>query len=394
MTTTHPVGPSAPPHPNWSAVFSLALCVTALVTAELLPVSLLTPMAASLGVTVGSAGQAVTVTSLVALLSSLFAAVIARRLDRKTVVLTFTASFTAANLVVAAAPSYAWLLMGRVLLGIALGGFWSMVAAVTMRVVPASFVAKALSIVFAGVSIAMAVASPLGTYAGVLVGWRGVFVAAGGLGIVTFVWQWLALPAIPSNGASRLSTLFRVGARPGVPLGMLGMMLAFGGHFAFFTYTRPFLENVTHLSVPGISFALLIFGVANVLGTFAFGALIEHRLRAVLVVAPLAITLASAALLAVGSSADATIMLLGVWGFAFGAIPVAWTTWVTRTVPDKTESAGGLQVAAIQVAITAGAALGGTLVDHRGPYAALLVSAAAMLFSALASFGLRTGDSS
>lgn len=370
---------------NWSAVFSLALCVTGLVTAELLPVSLLTPMAAALDVSAGTAGQAVTVTSLVALVASLFTAVVSRKLDRKTVVLTFSALFTAANLVVAAAPSYSWLLLGRVLLGVALGGFWSMAASVTMRLIPGEHIAKALSIVFAGVSISMAVASPLGTYAGALIGWRGVFVAAAGVGIVTFAWQWRVLPTIPPGAVSRLSTVFHVARRPGIALGMTGMMLAFGGHFAFFTYMRPFLESVTRLSVPGISLTLLVFGVANVFGTFAFGALIQHRLRAVLVSAPLVIMLAAAALLVAGSAEWAAIVLLGAWGFAFGAVPVAWTTWVTRAAPDETESASGLQVAAIQISITAGAALGGTLVDARGPQAALVVSAVMLLFSAVAS---------
>jgi predicted MFS family arabinose efflux permease len=109
---------------NWSAVYSLALGVIGFVSAELLPVSLLTPIAADLGVSDGVAGQAVATTAIVAMFSSLLIASVIRSIDRRYVLLLFTASLVASNLLAAFAVNYAMLLTGRLVLGLGLGGFW------------------------------------------------------------------------------------------------------------------------------------------------------------------------------------------------------------------------------------------------------------------------------
>src|SRR5690242_18534730 len=138
--------------PAWGAVFTLALGVFALVTAEFLPASLLTPMAADLRVTEGAAGQAVTAAASVALATSLLIAAATRRIDRRHVLLAFSILLILSNLLVAFAPSLPVLLAGRVLLGAAIGGFWTMSAAITMKLVPTALVPRALSILFSGVS--------------------------------------------------------------------------------------------------------------------------------------------------------------------------------------------------------------------------------------------------
>ncbi|XEY00802.1 MFS transporter [Tistrella bauzanensis] len=154
VTTASPAGAVAGAG-AWWAVLSMALGVFGLVTAEFLPASLLTPMAADLGVTEGLAGQAVTATAAVGLVTSLVIAAATRRIDRRFVLLGFTGLLVASNLLVAVAPDLGLLIAARVLLGVALGGFWTMSAATVMRLVPEAMVPKALSMVFAGVSRAI-----------------------------------------------------------------------------------------------------------------------------------------------------------------------------------------------------------------------------------------------
>ena len=144
--------PVFPASPAWMAVFSLAMGVFGLLTAEYLPASLLTPMAADLGVSEALAGQAVTVTAVVALFAGLLVPGLTRGLDRRMVLLAFSVLMVASNLLVALSSSMAVLLTMRVLLGIALGGFWSMAAAVAMRLVPAALLPRALSIIFSGIA--------------------------------------------------------------------------------------------------------------------------------------------------------------------------------------------------------------------------------------------------
>lgn len=365
--------------PAWGAVFSLSLGVFGLVTAEFLPASLLTPMAASLGVTEGLAGQAVTATAAVAMVTSLLISTATRRVDRRHVLLAFSVLLIASNLLVAYAPNLALVLAGRVLLGIAIGGFWTMSAATAMRLVPEAMVPRALSIMFSGVSLATIAAAPMGSYFGHLIGWRHVFLLAVALGVLALLWQIATLPRMAPNGETRLRTLVEVLQRPGMGRGVLACLLVFTGHFAFFTYLRPFLENETGVGIQGLSVILLGFGVANFLGTSLAGLLLERSLRFTLLAMPLLMGIIGFALIALGRLPIAHAVLVSLWGMAFGAVPVAWSTWITRTVPDEAESGGGLFVAAVQLAITLGAAVGGAIFDNSGARGVFLASAVTLL---------------
>ena len=364
MTGTVPI--AGLKEPAWSAVFSLALGVFSLVTAEFLPVSLLTPMAASFGVSEALVGQAVTVTAAAALVSALVVAVVTRGLDRRLVLMGFSVLLIASNLFVALAPNLTALLLARLLLGVALGGFWSMATAVAMRLVPPPLVPRALSLVFSGVSIATIVAAPVGAYLGHRYGWRSVFLLGMGIGMVTLLFQMATLPRLASTGTARLRTLTEVLLRPGIRLGMLCAVLVFGSHFELFTYIRPFLEDVVGVGIDAMALMLLGFGVANFAGTLIAGLLLERSLRMTLMLMPLVIGAAGLALAILPAGLPTRTLLVALWGLAFGGVPVGWSTWLARSVPDEAESAGGLLVAAVQLAIASGAALGGVIFGLSG----------------------------
>lgn len=370
--------------PAWSAVFSMTLGVFSLVTAEFLPASLLTPMSESLHVSEGVAGQAVTITALFALLTGLFSGVATRSADRRKVLLVFTLLLIISNLLVAFAPNLTVVLLARVLLGIGLGGFWSMATVTTMRLVPGPLVAKALSVVFSGVSVATVVAAPLGSYLGGIIGWQNVFLLITVVAVITLIWQYRALPSMVPKESMQLKTLFQVLTRPVVMFGMLSVMMVFTGHFAFFTYLRPFLETVTQVDVNHLSLVLLGFGVANFIGTSLIGFVLEKHLRIVLMSVPLCMCITALVLTLFGTGIVVASVMVSVWGLLFGAVPVAWSTWIARAVPDEAETAGGLLVAVIQLAITMGAALGGYafhLIGMKGLYfcSAMVLLAAACL---------------
>jgi predicted MFS family arabinose efflux permease len=368
--------------PAWSAVFAMALGVAGLITAEFLPASLLTPMASDLGISEGLAGQSVTATSIVALFASLFAAIATRRFDRRWVLLSYTALLAASNLLVALAPNLSVLLVGRVVLGVALGGFWAMSTAAVMRLVPAARVPRALSVIFAGVSAATVVAVPLGTYLGELVGWRAMFMCAAALGLAAFVWQAVALPSLPPTADAGLRTIVMLLRRDVVARGMAAVMLVFGGHFAFFTYLRPFLETQAHFGAAGVSVVLLGFGLANLVGTSAVGWMVRRSLHWTLALVPLSMAAIAVTLATLSAGPWFTPVLVSLWGFAFGTIPVAWSTWLTRTVPDQAETGGGLYVAAVQLAIAVGASAGGLAHDMAGASGTFITSALALLAAA------------
>ena len=369
--------------PAWGAVFSMMLGVFGLVTAEFLPASLLTPMAADLGVTEGAAGQAVTATAVMALVASLLIAPATRRLDRRRVLLGFSFLLIVSNLIVAFAPSLPVLLGARLLLGGALGGFWAMSTAVVMRLVPATQIPRALSILFSGVSAATVLAAPVGSYLGDVLGWRDVMVIAAAVGALALVVQFATLPSLAPSGSARLGTLVEVAMRPGIGIALVAVALVFTGHFALFTYVRPYIEIVTRAGISAVSGILLGFGVANFFGAYLGGLMIARSMRLTLVIMPLVMGILGLALSVAGGSIIADAAMVALWGLAFGAVPVAWSTWLARSIPDEAESGGGLMVAAIQLAIALGAALGGAVFDMSGPRGVFGSAGAILVLAAL-----------
>lgn len=366
---------SAPAEPAWAAVWSMSLGIFGIVGAEFLPASLLTSMASDLQVSEGLAGQAVTVTAGVAVLASLLVSVASGRLDRKKVLLFLTMLLVASNLMVALAPNIAGVLIGRVLLGISLGGFWALSAATIMRLVPETHVPKALAILFGGVTAATVFAAPVGSFFGELIGWRVVFHVAAALGAAALVVQALYLPSMYSDRAARLGTLLTVLQRRGIALGMLAFLLVFAGHFSFFTYLRPYLEQVTQAGPGAVTAVLLIFGLGTFAGNTISSQLIARSLSRTQAMMPLMLAVVAVILAAMGGNLVIDTIMAGLWGVAFGIIPVSWSTWVTRVLPDEAESGGGLLVATANLAITIGAGGGGLIFDLQGPQAVFLASA-------------------
>ncbi|TIM07687.1 MFS transporter [Mesorhizobium sp.] len=372
--------------PAWGAVISLALGVFGLVTAEFLPASLLTPLAQDLGVTEGTAGQAVTATAVVGAIAAPTMAIITKRLDRRLVMWGLTVLLILSNLLAAFASSLPVLLIARIMLGISLGGFWSMSAAMAMRLVPMRLMPRAMSIILTGVSVATVCAAPVGAYVGDIWGWRTAFMIAAVVGALALLVQIATLPKLPPAGVASFRTLLEVIKRPMIRVALLVVLLVASGHFAGFTYVRPFLEKVPALDIETISLVLLAYGIGGFFGNFAGGFMAERSLKTAVGLAPLLIAVAALLLLTMGASPAVAAIAVAAWGFAFGAVPVGLQTWLVRAAPDQAESAGGLMVATFQVAIALGAVFGGLLVDNAGVASAFAYCGIATLLAALAAF--------
>ncbi|MHC5128031.1 MFS transporter [Pseudomonas inefficax] len=366
----------------WSAVLAMSLCAFALVASEFLPVSLLTPIASDLSLTEGQAGQAISISGFFAVITSLLLATVTQGIDRKPVLLATTALMLISGGMVAFAPDYLTLMVGRAVLGIAIGGYWSMSTAVMMRIAPEALVPKAIAVMQGGTALATAIAAPVGSYLGGMVGWRGAFFCVVPLAALALIWQAFTLPAMPSERIQISATgSLRLLGDSKVALGMAAVAFLFMGQFTLFTYLRPFLETVTHVDVPTLSLLLLIIGAAGLVGTMLAGSLVSQSLNKVLVGIPLIMTAIAFAIGVVGSWLVPVAAVLGLWGLAATCAPVGWFTWLAKALPHDAEAGGGLMVAVIQLAITAGATAGGMLYDGMGYQATFIASGIFLLIA-------------
>ncbi|MBB3301722.1 putative MFS family arabinose efflux permease [Rhizobium sp. BK077] len=367
----------------WAAVTCLSLLTFLLVGLEFMPVSLLTPIAQDLAISEGQAGQAIAVSGLFAVITSLFGNAFLARLDRKTVVLLYTAVLVASSLAVALAPNFLVFLVGRALVGISIGGFWSLSTAILARLASGADLPKAIALLQGGTAFAVVIAAPLGSFLGGLIGWRGTFFITVPIGLAALVWQLAVLPKMPATAAVSVARIFGLLRNRRFAIGMAATSLAFIGQNALSIYLRPFLESVTGVELNGLSMMLLGLGIGGLAGTSIVGFVLRRHLAALLIGLPSGLAMLALLLIALGPFTAVTAALLVLWGVFTTPIPVAWNTWMTRIIPGELEAGGGLQVALIQFAIAGGAFAGGVLFDTAGWWSAFLLAAVLLAGSAL-----------
>lgn len=367
----------------WPAVFALSMGVFALVSAEFLPASVLTSIAADLSISVGATGQTVTVTSLVGVAAAIFTPIVTSRFDRRLVLWSLLSLLALSSLVTALANGFVMLLAARFLLGLALGGFWSMAPALTLRLVPAASVPRALALISAGVSAAFIGGGPLGAYLDSLIGWRAVFGLSAALAGFALLALLATMPPLPPQAAPRLGTLGVLLSRPSIRLMLISVLVIISGQFTGFTYIRPFLEHAPQLGVAAITIVLLGYGLGNVVGNFAGGVVAARGVKLAIVSFALAIGILGLVMLQFGALPIVAGIAVALWGFAFGFAPVGFQTWMVRVAADHAESVSGLVTAAFLVAIASGAVLGGLLVNHVGGLGPIGYMAVATLAGAL-----------
>jgi predicted MFS family arabinose efflux permease len=374
---------STEPGRSWAPIAALSFGIATLVASEFLPASVLPAMAADVGVSEGTAGLAVAATAVAGAATAPSIAVLLPRSDRRTVLVGLLVTATLANLTVAVAPSFVVLLAGRLLLGVAIAGYWSFAfgAGTSARPGADHVVSTALA---AGVSLATVVGVPVASLVGDAVGWRVVFLAAAGLSALSALAVVTRLPSVPAHPAAGLSMLRRAVANGRLMGGIACVVLVAFGNFVAYPYIRVAIDDV---APGGTSWLLLAWGVGGLVGNLAAGAL-SGRLRVAVAGAPVLLG-GGLVLTAIAPTAPVFAMGIVVWGLAFNMVPVATQLWVTRVDPPQAESAIVLQVTAFQVAITLGSIVGGAIVDAHPVQTALLVSAAFAAASGAGFFALR-----
>lgn len=363
------------------AVTSVAMGTFTIVSSEMLPVGLLTSIASDLGVSTGTAGLTMSLTGLVAAVAAPVLAVTARDIDRRTILLGLMAVLAVADLAGALAQNHLVMLAARVLTGVSIGGFWAFAAGLGTRLVPERAVGRATSIILSGVSVASVLGVPAATFVSSYAGWRSAFAAAGVLALGLLVLLAVTLPPLPppagsSTSAAREKRLSWLSGPLNVVL--LLTALTVSGHFAAYTYVRPFLERVSLAGAAFIGVALLLYGAAGVAGNFAAGARAARNPRATLIVLTGLMTLSMAAL---ALSALPPLVALVAWGLGYGGVGVTLQLWIMREGGGELGTA--LFVGSFNVSIALGSFAGGRIADGLPISAVMWAGAGLTLVSAI-----------
>lgn len=362
---------------QWLAVVSIAAGTFLLVTTEFLPIGLLSRLAGDLHVSDGVAGLSVMAPGLVAALSAPASVLLAGTMDRRIVIAALTASIIVSNVIAVVAHSFPVFLLGRFILGLAVGGLWTFAVAVGRRLVPESAGARATSIISAGISAGTIFGMPVGAVLGAWVGWRALFAANAVFGLLVVCVQLRVLPRLTATKAIDVAKLAAFAKGKMARIGLVASGFVAAGHFIAYTFLDPFLRNTLGLGPTGVPLALAGYAATGIVGSFIGEKVAAHDIRRAFIFAAALLGIAVFGSIVLAKTTAAAIAMVLVWGTAFGAIPVCVQIWMFTSSPALYEAGSALMVSAFQISLSAGAAIGGLFVDSVGLGTAFVVASIA-----------------
>jgi len=376
------------------ALWALTLSAFAIGTTEFVIVGLIPTIAASLHVSVPSAGLLVSLYALGVAIGAPVLTALTGHVPRKTLLLGLMLLFTAGNLTAWMAPGYAALMAARVLTGLAHGVFFSIGSTIATSLVSKEKAASAIALMFSGLTVALVTGVPLGTFIGQRFGWQMTFLAVALLGVIAFIGIAFLVPrGIADSKPANLATQLAVLKKPRLLLVYAMTTLGYGGSFIAFTYLAPILQQVAGFSSNSVGLVMLVYGVSVAFGNIWGGKLADRKgpVRALQIVFAL---LAGVLVLLEFTAANKIAVLATVlaWGaVAFGNVPGLQVYVVRRAeidAPRAVDVASGLNIAAFNVGIALGAWGGGLIVAHLGlmhtPWIGALIVVGALLLTTLA----------
>ncbi|KTB60283.1 MFS transporter [Pseudomonas azotoformans] len=345
---------------------------------EFAPMGMLPTIANDLGVSIPTAGLLVSAYALGVLLGAPLMILTTGKIPRRHLLVGLMAIFTLGNVMSALATGYYDLLIARVITSLNHGAFFGVGSIVAASVVAPDKRAGAVAAMFMGLTLATIGGVPLATWLGELLGWRTAFWGIGGLGLVTMVALWFALPDLPLPKSDGVLAEIKVLGRGSVLAALALTVVGSGAMFTVFTYIAPILSNQTHASTPFITAMLVLFGVGLTLGNIWGGKAADRSIDRTLIVslsALILVLLAFAFLMRWPIPAAVSILI---WGIASFAVVPPLQMRVMEAAKDAPNLASAVNIGAFNFGNAIGAAVGGAVINAGLGYPAISLAGAAM----------------
>lgn len=378
------------------ALYALALGGFGIGLTEFGTIGLLPQIGGDFSISAATAGYLVSGYALSVAIGGILITIAVTKLERKKVLLGLMALFVIGNFISGIASSFHIMMIGRVVSALCHGAFFGIGAVVATDLVDKDRKARAISVMFTGLTVANVLGVPFGTAIGQHFGWRATFLCISVIGLMAFIAIVILVPIDPPldsemNPRSIRGELLVFKERQ-VWYSLLVTIFGFGGMFGGFTYIAYTLTQVTHFSDSSIPFILFLFGIGVFAGNYIGGKSADKNLQATIsgYLGVLFIILIIFAFTASNKIAAVTcILLMGILGFA----PVSAVQMrVMRYASNAPTLASGANIASFNIGNTIGASAGGLLIAHEFGYASPLWSAAALTGIALVIFYLATFD--
>lgn len=344
---------------QWLPLLGLTFSAFIFNTSEFVPIGLLTDIANDFQITEAHAGLLITIYAWVVALASLPLMLLVSKVEFKRLLLSVVALFALSHILSSVSSNYMTLMVSRIGVACSHAIFWSIASPLAVKVAPEGKRSLALSFIVTGTSIAMIVGLPLGRIVGLFLGWRMTFLCIAVLAALVFVFMAIVFPKVPNQNPVSLRNLPGLVKTPALTGIYILTVVAITGHYTGYSYIEPFMAQVAHLRESTITFALMLFGLAGIVGSILFSKKYDKHPVAFINVAVYGIVAFLYLLQPASISMGSTLLVCVLWGIAITAFNLVFQALIIQFAPQATSIAMSIYSGIFNVGIGSGALIGG-----------------------------------
>ncbi|KAF6614993.1 MULTISPECIES: MFS transporter [Paenibacillus] len=346
-------------------VYILAIVSFLVGTSEYIISGILDQIATTMGITVSAAGQLITVFSLAYAIGTPILMAVTAKWDRRNLLLSSLGLFAVANMLSFVLPGFGMFIAARILMALGAGMVVVTALSIAAKIAPVGKQASSIATVTMGFTASLIIGVPLGRMISSAYGWKTVFLGIALAGIIALIVIAMTIPRLKGDQPIPLLQQFALLKKPEVALGLGITFFWLGGYSLAYTYISPYLLNVSGVGEDMLSSVLLAFGIASLIGSKIGGYSADKKGIPFTLLGGMMLHGISLLLLPFAAhSLMAVFALLILWSFA------AWTTGPTQQynlvtlVPESSGVMLSLNQSTMQLAMAAGAGIGGVVVGQ------------------------------
>ncbi|MNI37351.1 Purine efflux pump PbuE [compost metagenome] len=344
----------------------LALGVFSIITTEMGIIGVLPQVTEKFNISTSQAGWLVSIFALVVAISGPFLTLLTSGINRKFILLTAVLSFAISNMVYAYTTKFDVMLAFRILPAIFHPVFFSVALVTAAKLVPPEKSSKAVTKVFAGITVGFAFGVPLTSYIAEKISLEAAFLFGAVISMIAFVGILAWLPSMPVKEKMSYGKQLGIIRKPQLWLSIVTVIFIFAAMFSVYSYFTEFLGQVTQMNGSWISIMLMAFGIIMIFGNFLFGGFLGKSLTKTVILFPLLYAVIYLFIYYLGPYFIPMVVLVFIWGVVHSGGLIVSQTWLTTEAKEAPEFGNSLFVSFSNLGITVGASIGGWFISHLG----------------------------
>jgi len=351
---------------NSLLIIILALGVFGIITTEMGIIGVLPQVIEKFNISASQAGWLISIFALVVAVSGPFLTLLTSGINRKIVLLTAVLLFAISNIVYAYTTKFEVMLAFRIIPAIFHPVFFSVALVTAARLVPPEKSNKAITQVFAGITVGFAFGVPLTSYLAEQFSLEAAFLFGALVSAIAFVGILAWLPSMPVTEKMSYGKQLGILRKPQLWLNIVTVIFIFAAMFSVYSYFAEYLGQVTAMNGSWISIMLMAFGVIMILGNFMFGEFLHRNMTKTVILFPLLYAVIYLFVYYLGSYFVPMIVVVFIWGAVHSGGLIVSQAWLTTEAREAPEFGNSLFVSFSNLGITAGTSIGGWFISRLG----------------------------